>query len=341
MKGRILALGALLALCVLLLCSCGCGTKSEKQILADIEQKGVMDAIIVSDMPVEKISSLKVLKRQTNKESKSDFVYVTVKAETEAARFVRSMKLTYNYYDDQGWVLDEYELYVDGENSATPLKEPSETVVDDFFEAVNDKFKGWPKCKYASWSVKDMDTDLKNTESLITVIASRETNLIKTAETFVFRAEFDPLLCDWEIPGNEIKEYLNKFDYELKVDTGFYLTTAFQKTFTVLIKEINYDDNTISLDFSVEDLSAPANNFECSGVYKLKRASSDMQGLDYQDIQGTRSSNMNFEWLKDFGLSAKIDKYALEIIPGIGMYIAYDARGSNNFINDSYDYVTK
>ena len=111
MKGRIFALGVLLALCALLLCSCGRGAKSEKQIKADILEKGVMDVMAVSDVPIEEISSLKILKRQTNKELKTDYVYVTVEADTETAHFVRSMKLTYNYYDDQGWLLDGYESY--------------------------------------------------------------------------------------------------------------------------------------------------------------------------------------------------------------------------------------
>lgn len=348
MKGRILALGALLALCALLLTACGRdGFKSEKEIMADVEEKRAMDVIAVSDLPIEEVSSLKVLKRQTNKELKNDFVYVTVEADTETAHFVRSMKLTYNYYDDQGWVLDEYEPYAEGENSTKPLKGPDNAVVDDFFAAVHDKFKGFPKTKYASWSVEGMDTDLENAESHITVNASRETNLIKTKETFIFCAEFDPLICDWRISGNEIKEYLNKFDYELKVEPGFYMADGFLMTFTVLIKEINLDDNTISLDFSADEWGSSENDFECSGVYELQRKSK-MQGVDYQDIQGTRSSDTSFEWINDFSISAKInDKYILVIAPGYGMSISYDATGSNTFtgsdklIKDSYDYITK
>lgn len=64
MKGRIFALGVLLALCALLLCSCGRGAKSEKQIKADILEKGVMDVMAVSDVPIEEISSLKILSPQ-------------------------------------------------------------------------------------------------------------------------------------------------------------------------------------------------------------------------------------------------------------------------------------
>lgn len=331
MKGRTIALGTLLALCALLLCSCGRGgVKSEKEIMADMQEKGVMDVVAISDVPIEEISSLKILKRQTNKERKNDFVYVTVEADTETAHFICSMKLTYNYYDDQGWVLDEYEPYAEGENSTKPLKGPDNSVVDDFFTAINERFIEWDDCRYASWSVESMDTDLENKMSLITVSASRETNLIKTAETFIFRAEFDPLICTWRIPGSTINEYLNTFDYELKVEPGFYTAEGFLTTFTVLIKEIDLDNNTIALDFT-------ANDYECSGVYELHRRAK-MEEVDYQDIQGTRSSDINFNWIRNFALFADInDEYTLSIIPGWGMNIGYGSTGSGRFIFDSYD----
>lgn len=331
MKGRTIALGALLALCALLLCSCGRGgVKSEKEIMADMQEKGVMDVVNVSDVPIEEISSLKILKRQTNKERKNDFVYVTVEADTETAHFVCSMKLTYNYYDDQGWVLDEYEPYAEGENSTKPLKGPDNSVVDDFFEVLHEHYESLETCKYVTWSVDGMDTDLENGISLITVNASRETNIIKTKENLIFRAEFDPLICTWRIPGSTINEYLNTFDYELKVEPGFYTAEGFLTTFTVLIKEIDLDNNTIALDFT-------ANNYECSGVYELHRRAK-MEEVDYQDIQGTRSSDINFDWIRNFALFAEIDdEYTLNIVPGRGMNIGYGSTGSGMFIFDNYE----
>ena len=331
MKGRTIALGALLALCALLLCSCGRGgVKSEKEIMADMQEKGVMDVVNVSDVPIEEISSLKILKRQTNKERKNDFVYVTVEADTETAHFVCSMKLTYNYYDDQGWVLDEYEPYAEGENSTKPLKGPDNSVVDDFFEVLHEHYESLETCKYVTWSVDGMDTDLENGISLITVNASRETNIIKTKENLIFRAEFDPLICTWRIPGSTINKYLNTFDYELKVEPGFYTAEGFLTTFTVLIKEIDLDNNTIALDFT-------ANNYECSGVYELHRRAK-MEEVDYQDIQGTRSSDINFDWIRNFALFAEIDdEYTLNIVPGRGMNIGYGSTGSGMFIFDNYE----
>ena len=54
MKGRTIALGTLLVLCALLLCSCGRGgVRSEKEIMADMQEKGVMDVVAVSDVPIE------------------------------------------------------------------------------------------------------------------------------------------------------------------------------------------------------------------------------------------------------------------------------------------------
>ncbi len=331
MKGRTIALGTLLALCALLLCSCGRGgVKSEKEIMADMQEKGVMDVVAVSDVPIEEISSLKILKRQTNKELKNDFVYVTVEADTETAHFVCSMKLTYNYYDDQGWVLDEYEPYAEGENSTKPLKGPDNSAVDDFFEVLHEHYERLETCKYVTWSVDGMDTDLENGISLITVNASRETNIIKTKENLIFRAEFDPLICTWRIPGDTVKEYLSKFDYELKVEPGFYTAEGFLTTFTVLIKEIDLDNNTIALDFT-------ANNYECSGVYELHRRAK-MEEVDYQDIQGTRPGGISFEMIEDFALFAEInDEYTLNIVPGRGMNIGYGSTGSGMFIFDSYD----
>ena len=331
MKGRTIALGTLLVLCALLLCSCGRGgVKSEKEIMADMQEKGVMDVVNVSDVPIEEISSLKILKRQTNKERKNDFVYVTVEADTETAHFVCSMKLTYNYYDDQGWVLDEYEPYAEGENSTKPLKGPDNSVVDDFFEVLHEHYESLETCKYVTWSVDGMDTDLENGISLITVNASRETNIIKTKENLIFRAEFDPLICTWRIPGSTINEYLNTFDYELKVEPGFYTAEGFLTTFTVLIKEIDLDNNTIALDFT-------ANNYECSGVYELHRRAK-MEEVDYQDIQGTRSSDINFDWIRNFALFAEIDdEYTLNIVPGRGMNIGYGSTGSGMFIFDNYE----
>lgn len=344
MKGRILALGTLLVLCALLLCSCGRGgVRSEKEIMADLLEKGVMDVVAVSDAPIEEISSLKILKRQTNKELKNDFVYVTVEANTETAHFVCSMKLTYNYYDDQGWVLDEYEPYAEGENSTKPLKGPDNSVVDDFFEALHRKFDNSETLsmsrelgliqEYVSWSVESIETDLQNSSSQITVTASRETDIIKTEETFVLLAEFSQNLCAWSIPGDSVKDYLQKLSYEWKIEPGFYVADDGLYLYTLTLNEINTEENTISLSLGKHDRHTGDAIYEYSGVYELKKSGS-LSGVDLQNIQGTIESDANLDSMICFKVSADLGEgREIYIVPGNGMYCR-DYFGSAYFIND-------
>lgn len=328
---KFVVLPALLALCMLLLCSCGRdGVKSEKEIMADIDEKGIMNEMVVSDVPIENISSMEVLKRQTNKESKNDLVYVTVQADTETAHFVRSMKLIYNYYDDKGWLLDEYEFYPEGEYSTTPKKEPDSTVVDDFFEALHRKFDNseelsWVRDvgliqEYVSWSVESIETDLQNCSSQITVTASRETDIIKTEETFVLLAEFSPNLCAWSIPGDSVKDYLQKLSYEWKIEPGFYVAVDGFNLYALTLNEINTEENTISLSLAKQDRHTADVIYEYSGVYELEKSES-LSGVDLQNIQETIGSNANLDSMACFMVSAELDTdRKLRIAPGMGMY---------------------
>lgn len=67
--------------------------------MADLQEKGV-----IADNPGAKITALEILKRQTNAEDKQDIVYVTIQAEAETAKYVRSYQVEYGLYDE-GWVL--------------------------------------------------------------------------------------------------------------------------------------------------------------------------------------------------------------------------------------------
>lgn len=88
----------LLICCALLLCGCTSqAVKTEKEILADMQERKLPE-----ECEGAAISGIEILKRQTNQEDKQDIVYVTVQAESENAKLVRSYKLEYNLYDD-GW----------------------------------------------------------------------------------------------------------------------------------------------------------------------------------------------------------------------------------------------
>ena len=323
MKGRILALGALLALCALLLCSCGRGAKSEKEIKADMEENRVMDVMAISDVPIEKISSLKILKRQTNKELKNDFVYVTVEADTETAHFVRSMMLTYNYYDDQGWVLDEYEPYAEGENITTPKKAPDEQVLENFFNRFSSAHSEESYfVNYSSWTLDDVTADLEKCEATMQVTASRETMYIKTTESLTMTAHFVPNSCSWEIDGDSVGPYLTKLSYEWKIEPGAYTATNMW-TYRLTLNEINVEDNTISLRLGIYAYDGRV-IADYDGTYELEW--SKLDGVDLQNIQETIGNEVNLDTMKCFSASATLDenietKLYIKSGPRVGMYV--------------------
>lgn len=300
MKGRILALGTLLALCALLLCSCGRGgVKSEKQIKADILEKGVMDVMAISDVPIEEISSLKILKRQTNKELKNDFVYVTVEADTETAHFVRSMMLTYNYYDDQGWVLDEYERSSEGENNTTLKKAPDKQALDNFFSRFSMAHcTEYRFVEYSSWTLDDVTADLENCEATMQVTASRETRYIKTSESLTMTAHFMPDSCSWVVDGDSVGPYLTKLAYELNVEPGSYygVEKVAGKNAFLTIHEYDPEDDSILLDLKTSNWG------DYSGRFYLNTLSE----IDYDNIQETISDRDELDTLSFMQFSANI-----------------------------------
>lgn len=324
MKGRILALGALLVLCALLLTACGRdGVKSEKEIMADILEKGVMDVMAVSDVPIEEISVLKVLKRQTNKELKNDFVYVTVEADTETAHFVRSMKLTYNYYDDQGWVLDEYERSSEGENNTTPKKAPDERVLDNFFSRFSMVHcEEYRFVEYSSWTLDDVTADLENCEATMQVTASRETRYIKTTESLTMTAHFMPDSCSWMVDGDSVGPYLTKLTYELNVEPGNYYGThkeTYGDAYLTIQKYYPEDEGMsgISLDLKTSRYGDYSDYF----FMKPSSESKDNENLDYNNIQETAHNKDELDTLS-----------FLQFYIGVGVYKSEGFGGKTSLI---------
>lgn len=105
----------------LLLSGCGDSIVSENQMKDDIENYGEANVVYIdygssSDSYYLDVTDLEVNKRQTNE--KDDTVYCTVMMEDENYRYTADYTLYYNYYDEGGWILDDYS----SENSVlTPL----------------------------------------------------------------------------------------------------------------------------------------------------------------------------------------------------------------------------
>ncbi len=115
MKKAILLLFALTL--ILALAGCSPDPASEDAMMKDIAEH------LDNPSGEAQVTALEVIKRQTDKDAKSDLVYVEVTYDTPAATRVERYKLTYGLYNE-GWILDETEPYEQSKWTATPLAGP-------------------------------------------------------------------------------------------------------------------------------------------------------------------------------------------------------------------------
>lgn len=95
----------LLVIIALSLCSCSKGShaKSESEILKDISTQDHY----FSDYEI-KISSSNITKRQTNEDSKTDYIWISIVGEAEDFTYFADYELTYVLYND-GWLLEYFD----------------------------------------------------------------------------------------------------------------------------------------------------------------------------------------------------------------------------------------
>lgn len=290
MKRRIIAL--CMALCCALLlfgCSAAKTVKSEQEIMADLQEKGV-----IADNPGAKITALEILKRQTNAEDKQDIVYVTIQAEADTAKYVRSYQVEYGLYDE-GWVLDNVSCFEEGENKIIPLTEPGSAELDMFFQNVNDEINAH-NAKYAdededyiisnppysSWEITNQETNAETGRAIMHVQASRETPFLITHETMVLPWTF----CEdgqWhvlQIDITSVNDAIQSFALDWSKLTSIELPNRNQYgvSVTLDITDTNYSNNTISVDYSWFNSSNQKGN-SYTGIiqYQTKYDLSDYQ----------------------------------------------------------------
>lgn len=94
---------------IFVLAACGNAAPDEGQIKKDMPEEARMiyvDSGYGEDEIVLDVTGVNILKRQTN--DKDDTVYCTISMENEDYRYVANWVLTYNYYDQGGWILDSW-----------------------------------------------------------------------------------------------------------------------------------------------------------------------------------------------------------------------------------------
>lgn len=230
----------LLMCCALLLCGCTSqAVKTEEEILADMQERKLPE-----ECEGAVISGIEIIKRQTNQEDKQDIVYVTMQAESENAKLVRSYKLEYNLYDE-GWVLDTVEQYSEGENSTTALGDPPVSVIDDFFARQNEQINAHNSTYaneskdyiisnpvYSSWEVTGRETNFETGRSIVYVSASRETPFLITHEKLAFPVTFssDGMWHILEIDILNVNDAIQSIELDWSKLTSLNFTKEFNPT---------------------------------------------------------------------------------------------------------------
>ena len=100
---------ALSLFCLLGLAGCA---SAPKAVGEDVIKKDIAcqdDTIYNGEMI---LAACTIVKRQTNEDQKTDFVWVDIIAENENCSYIASCKLSYGLYND-GWLLDSYEVLED------------------------------------------------------------------------------------------------------------------------------------------------------------------------------------------------------------------------------------
>lgn len=121
--------GLFLLIMLLSLCGCSPSAKSEREIIADLQQNPAFISETI------KIDDCEIIKRQTDKDSKSDIVYITVYVNEEDLTCELSYVMEYVLYNE-GWILENVSRYDDGPWSieGLPIERISADVTDyDFY----------------------------------------------------------------------------------------------------------------------------------------------------------------------------------------------------------------
>lgn len=123
---RWLSIGLLLLL-ILMVSGCTPSAKSEKEIAEDLQESNYFFRGVT-------ITDYEIIKRQTNKDEKTDIVYIHVDAGNENLSCSISYQMVYALYNE-GWILDEVYEYEPGIWEVVPLTGVSDTDIQTFINS--------------------------------------------------------------------------------------------------------------------------------------------------------------------------------------------------------------
>ena len=181
-------------------------TDEEKNIKADLEK---YDNNYLQ-YPGEKIISVKIDKRQTDKDDGIDTVWCTVKTEDEWRACEKSVKVTYYLNDDADWVLDEAVVNDTSEWIITPLVGVSKDDIEsDLISSginviADNEIWSVTQASIKNITVEKQETDLEAKNDFVTVTLTLDDLVMEASGNVDIRYKF--IDGFWEITaisGNE------------------------------------------------------------------------------------------------------------------------------------------
>lgn len=126
--GRNILFTILLLGTLLFMSGCTKSGKSEKELVADLQE----DPFFLCNQDIT-ITDHNIIKRQTDVQGKSDIVYINVKAENEYISWNRSYVMTYGLYNE-GWILDDVAAYDESNWKVQPLQGVDDEIVQEYMD---------------------------------------------------------------------------------------------------------------------------------------------------------------------------------------------------------------
>ena len=191
----------------------GCSSvPKEEEIQQDLES--FLDKAFLDEG--EKIDSLTIEKRDTDKKNKRDLVWCTVTTEKDDVSYEKEVTLSYYLYDKAGWTLEDYKVSDQEKWKISPLSGVSEATVRSNLEGQTVKAdnEDWRilEREISQMTVQSQNTDLEKKTDQIIVDVVLDGDVESVSGTLVADYVFDKT---WQLKNISTKDSLK---VEIKAD---------------------------------------------------------------------------------------------------------------------------
>lgn len=191
----------------------GCSSvPKEEEIQQDLES--FLDKAFLDEG--EKIDSLTIEKRNTDKKNKRDLVWCTVTTEKDNVSYEKEVTLSYYLYDKAGWTLEDYKVSDQEKWKISPLSGVSEATVRSNLEGQTVKAdnEDWRilEREISQMTVQSQNTDLEKKTDQIIVDVVLDGDVESVSGTLVADYVFDKT---WQLKNISTKDSLK---VEIKAD---------------------------------------------------------------------------------------------------------------------------